>query len=130
VQDNEVGDNDGGGLEETYDRVKWECSHGGKDGWGCCGGMRDGLEEGGKRGSDCSMNGNGPPSESLAVQPTLKLSKIVELASVPIPKCLLRTKYYNHSSCIPWDVYSSLRLVKPHRSRGGVSYCMTAPCKV
>ena len=33
------------------------CSHGGEDGWGCCGGTRDGLEEGGKRGSDCSKNG-------------------------------------------------------------------------
>ena len=43
MQDNEVGDNDGSGLEETCDRVKWQCSHGGEDGWGCCGGMRDGL---------------------------------------------------------------------------------------
>jgi len=41
-------------MKETYDGVKWGCSHGGEDGWGCCGGMRDGLEEGGKRGSDCS----------------------------------------------------------------------------
>jgi hypothetical protein len=56
VQDNKVSDNDGSGLEETCDGVKWGCSHGGEDGWGCCGGMRDGLEEGGKRGSDCSIN--------------------------------------------------------------------------
>jgi hypothetical protein len=54
VQDDEVGDNDGSGLEETCDRVKWGCSHGGEDGWGCCGGTRDGLEEGGKRELDCS----------------------------------------------------------------------------
>ena len=51
------------------------------------------------------MNGNGPPSESPAIQPTLKLSEIVELASVPVPKCLLRTKYDNRSHRIPWDVH-------------------------
>jgi hypothetical protein len=45
VQDDEVGNDDGGGLEETCDGVKWGCSHGGEDGWGCCGGTRDGLEE-------------------------------------------------------------------------------------
>jgi hypothetical protein len=55
VQDDEVSDNDGAGLKETCDGVKWRCSHGGEDGWGCCGGMGDGLEEGGKRGSDCSI---------------------------------------------------------------------------
>ena len=49
------------------------------------------------------MNGNGPPSESPAIQPTLKLSEIVEPASVPVPKRLLRTKYDNHSRRIPWD---------------------------
>jgi hypothetical protein len=57
VQDNKVGDNDGGGLEETCDGVKWGYSYRGEDGWGCCGGTRDRLEEGGKRGSDCSMEG-------------------------------------------------------------------------
>ena len=56
MQDNKVSDNDGSGLEETCDGVKWGCSHGGEDGWGCCGDTRDGLEEGGKRGSDCSSN--------------------------------------------------------------------------
>jgi len=45
---------DGSGVEESSDRVKWGCSHGGEDGWGCCRGTRDGLEEGGKRESDCS----------------------------------------------------------------------------
>ena len=68
------------------------------------------------------MNGNGPPSESQAIQPTLKLSEIVELASVPVPKCLLRTKYDNRSRHIPWDVHGSLRLVEPRRLRGSVSY--------
>jgi hypothetical protein len=58
VQDDEVSDNDGHGLEETCDGVKWGCSHGGEDGWGCCRGTRDGLEEGGKRGSDCSISGD------------------------------------------------------------------------
>jgi hypothetical protein len=67
-------------------------------------------------------NGNGPPSESQAIQPTLKLSEIVEIASVPVPKCLLRTKYDNRSRHIPWDVHGSLRLVEPPRSRGGVAY--------
>jgi len=66
------------------------------------------------------MNGNGPPSESQAIQPTLKLSEIVELASVPVPKCLLRTKYDNRLRRMPWDVRGSLRLVEPRRSRGGV----------
>jgi len=54
VQNDKVGDNDGSGLEDACDGVKWGCSHGGEDGWGCWGGKRDGLEEGGKRGSDCS----------------------------------------------------------------------------
>jgi hypothetical protein len=44
---------DGSGVEESCDRVNW-CSHGGEDGWGCCRGTRDGLEEGGKRESDRS----------------------------------------------------------------------------
>jgi len=59
VQDDEVGDNDGSGLADTCDRVKWGCSHGGEDGWGCCGGTRGRLEEGGKRGSDCSTGRSG-----------------------------------------------------------------------
>ena len=54
MQGDEIGDNDSSGLEETCDGVKWGYSHGGEDGWGCCGGTRDGLEGGGKRGSDCS----------------------------------------------------------------------------
>jgi len=54
VQDSDIGENDGGGIEKARDRVRWVCSHKGEDGWGCCRGMRDGLEEGGKRGSDCS----------------------------------------------------------------------------
>ena len=57
MQDSDVGKDDGSGMEETCDGVKWGCSHGGEDGWGCCRGMRDGLEEGGKRGSDCSRSG-------------------------------------------------------------------------
>jgi len=54
VQDSNIGEDDGDGIEEAYDRVRWRCSHRGEDGWGCCGGTRDGLEEGGKRESDCS----------------------------------------------------------------------------
>jgi hypothetical protein len=57
VQDKEVGNNNGDGLEEACNRVKWGCSHRGEDGWGCCGGTRDRLEKGGKRGSDCSICG-------------------------------------------------------------------------
>ena len=49
MQDDEVGDNDSGGLEETCDRVKWGCSHGGEDSWGCCRGMRDGFRGGRKK---------------------------------------------------------------------------------
>ena len=45
---------DGSGVEESCDGVKWGCSHGGEDGWGCCGDTRDGLEEGGKRELDRS----------------------------------------------------------------------------
>jgi hypothetical protein len=52
----------------------------------------------------------------------LKLSEIVEPASVPVPKCLLRTRYDNRSHHIPWDVRGSLRLVEPRRSQGGVLY--------
>ena len=54
MQDSDIGEDDGNGVEEACDRVRWGCSHGGEDGWGCCRGMRDGLEEGGKRESDCS----------------------------------------------------------------------------
>jgi hypothetical protein len=54
VEYGDVDKDSGGGIEGTCGRVRWEYSHGGEDGWGCCGGMRDGLEEGGKRGSDCS----------------------------------------------------------------------------
>jgi hypothetical protein len=64
MQDNEIGNNDGRGLEETCDGVKQGCNHGGEDGWGCCGGTRDGLEEGGKRGSDCSTT---PSLRSFAI---------------------------------------------------------------
>jgi hypothetical protein len=44
-------------MEEAHDRVRWVCSHRGEDGWGCCRGTRDRLEEGGKRGSDYSKAG-------------------------------------------------------------------------
>ena len=57
MQDDKVGDDDGSGLEEARDRVQWGqwgCSHGGEDGWVCCRGTRDGLEEGGKRELDRS----------------------------------------------------------------------------
>ena len=48
-------DKDGGsGIDGAHGRVRQWYSHGGEDGWGCCGGMRDRLEEEGKRGSDCS----------------------------------------------------------------------------
>jgi hypothetical protein len=59
VQGSNIGENDGGGPEEARDRVRWGCSHGGEDGWGCCRGTRDGLEEGGKRESDCSNSNDG-----------------------------------------------------------------------
>ena len=75
------------------------------------------------------MNGNGPPSESLAVQPTLKLSETVELVSVPIPKCLLRTKYDNRSRRIPWDVRGSLSGLSNHVDREAVCH-MTAPREI
>jgi len=54
VQNCNIGEDDGGGMEEACDRVRWVYSYGGKDGWGCCRGIRDGLEERGKRGLDCS----------------------------------------------------------------------------
>jgi hypothetical protein len=54
VQDSDIGEDDGGGIEEACDRVRWGYSHGGEDGWGYCRGTRDGLEEGGKSKSDCS----------------------------------------------------------------------------
>ncbi len=72
----------------------------------------------------CDACMNGPPwspSESRVAgdTATLKLSKI-ELASVPIPKCLLRTKYDNRSRRI-LGMSMALRLVEPPRLRGGVT---------
>jgi hypothetical protein len=58
VQDSNVGKDDGSGIEEARDGVRWGYSHGGEDGYGYCRGTRDGLEEGGKRGSDCSTSGH------------------------------------------------------------------------
>ena len=32
MQDSNVGENDGGSIEEAHDGVRWVCTHGGEDG--------------------------------------------------------------------------------------------------
>ena len=54
VEYGDVDEDGGSGIDGACGRVRQWYSHGGEDGWGCCGGTRDGLEKEGKRGSDCS----------------------------------------------------------------------------
>ncbi len=69
------------------------------------------------------MNGNGPPIRVAGDTANLE---IVELASVPVSKCLLRTKYDNCSRRIPWDVRGSQALSNPQIARRCVNHMSAA----